>query len=256
MGEAPLRVYLTGTIRLERGAVLLDESHLPGRQGRVAFAMLAAERDRAISTDELSEQLWGGEPPGAWEVALRSIVSKLRAALGPVGLDGDPRIEHAFGCYQLRLPADAWVDLEAAADAVHRAEAALRDGDPEEAMGWSLAANAIARRGFLPGEDRPWATGRRAELQAIRVRALECRAQVNLERGEHEAAARDAELVVSVEPFRETSHRLLMRAHVAAGNPAEALRAYERCRSTIVEELGAGPSTETELLYLEILRSA
>ena len=151
MDQAPLRVYLTGTIRVERGTVLLDESHLPGRQGRVAFAMLSAERDRAVSTDELSEQLWGGAPPDAWEVALRSIVSKLRGALGRVGLDGHGWIEHAFGCYQLRLPSDAWVDLEAASDAVHRAEAALRDGDPDDAMGWSRAATAIARRGFLPG---------------------------------------------------------------------------------------------------------
>ena len=256
MSEASLRVYLAGTIRVERGSILLDEADLPGRQGRVAFAMLAAERDRAISTDELSEQLWSGEPPGAWEVALRAIVSKLRGALGGPGLDGHGWIEHAFGCYQLRLPSDAWVDLEVAADAVHRAEAALRGGDPDDAMGWSLAANAIARRGFLPGEDGPWAAGRRAELQAIRVRALECRAQVNLDRGEHEAAARDAELVVSLEPFRETAHRLVMRAHAAAGNPAEALRVYERCRAMIAQELGAGPSAETEHLYLEILRSA
>ena len=61
---------------------------------------------------------------------------------------------------------------------------------------------------------------------------------------------------MGLEPFRETAHRLVMRAHAAAGNPAEALRAYERCRSTIAEELGAGPSDATEDLYLQILRSA
>ena len=249
-------MYLAGTIHVERGAVLVREADLPGRQGRIAFAMLAAEHSRAVSTDDLAEQLWGGEPPGAWEVALRAIVSKLRGTLAEVGLDGHDWIAHAFGCYQLELPADAWVDVEAAADAVHRAEAALRAGDAADAMGWSLAANAIARRGFLPGEDCPWSTERRAELQAIRVRALECRAQVNLERGEHEAAARDAELVVGLEPFRETAYRLLMRGHAASGNRAEALRAYERCRTTIAEELGAGPAAETERLYLEILRSS
>jgi DNA-binding SARP family transcriptional activator len=256
MAESPLRVYLAGAIRLERGPVLVTESGLPGRQGRVAFAMLAAEHGRAISKDELAEELWAGEPPAAWDVALRAIVSKLRSALADVGIDGHEAVGHAFGCYQLRLPPEAWVDLEAAADAVHRAETSIRIGDLPDAMGWSLAANAIARRGFLSGESGPWVTRRRGELQAVRVRALECRAQVQLRRGEHGAAARDAELVVGLEPFRETAHRLLMRAHAAAGNPAEALRAYERCRRTIAEELGAGPSDETETLYLEILRSA
>ncbi|MGH2635611.1 MAG: AfsR/SARP family transcriptional regulator [Actinomycetota bacterium] len=256
MGEPTLRVYLAGSIRLERGEVLLPESRLPGRQGRVAIAMLAAEHGRAITTDELAEELWGGAPPAAWEVALRAIVSKLRAALHEVGIDRHEAVAHAFGCYQLHLPTDAWVDVEAAVDAIHRAETAIREGDLSDAMGWALAANAIARRGFLPGEDGRWASRRRAELGTIRVRSLECRAQVQLRRGEHQAAVRDAELVVALEPFRETAHRLLMRAHAAAGNHAEALRAFERCRRTIAEELGAGPSAETESLYLEILRSA
>lgn len=254
--EQTIRVHLAGTMCLERGDVLVPESRLPGRQGRLAFAMLAAERERALSKEELADELWSDELPKAWEVALRAILSKLRGVLAEAGLDGQAALAHAFGCYQLRLPSDAWVDLDAAADAVHRAESALRDGDPADAMGWSLVANAIARRGFLPGEDGAWATRRRRELQTVRVRALECRAQILVERGSPEAAVRDVETVLDLEPFRETAYRLLMRAHVAAGNPAEALRAFERCRTTITRELGVDPSAETEALYLDILRSA
>lgn len=251
-----LRIHLGGTICLQRGEVLVTESRLPGRQGRLAFAMLAAERERAVSKEELAEELWAGSPPRAWEVALRAIVSKLRGALSEAGLDGQAALAYAFGCYQLRLPPEAWIDLEAAADAVHRAESALRAGDPSEAVGWSLVANAIARRGFLPGEDGAWASRRRRELQDVRVRALECRASVQLEHDQPEGAIRDLEIVLGLEPFRETAYRLLMRAHVAAGNPAEALRTFERCRATIAEELGADPSAETRALYLDILRSA
>lgn len=256
MGKGTLRVHLAGTICLERGDLLVSESRLPGRQGRLAFSMLAAERERALSKEELADELWAGEPPAAWDVALRAIVSKLRGVLAEAGFDGQAALAHAFGCYQLRLPPDAWVDLEAAADAAHRAEAALRDGGLDDAMGWSLVANSIARRGFLPGEDGAWATRRRRELQDVRVRALECRAQVLIDRGSPESAARDVELVLDLEPFRETAYRLLMRAHVSTGNPAEAVRAFERCRSRFADELGVAPSGETEALYLEILRSA
>lgn len=254
--EQTIRVHLAGTMCLERGDVLVRESRLPGRQGRLAFAMLAAERDRALSKEELADELWREELPKAWEIALRAILSKLRGVLAEAGLDGQAALAHAFGCYQLRLPPDAWVDLEAAADAVHRAESALRDGDPADAMGWSLVANAIARRGFLPGEDGAWATRRRRELQTVRVRALECRARILVDRGSPEEAVRDVETVLDLEPFRETAYRLLMRAHASAGNPAEALRVFERCRATITEELGVDPSAETEALYLDILRSA
>src|SRR5262249_22603044 len=44
--------------------------------------------------------------------------------------------------------------------------------------------------------------------------------------------------------------------HVAAGNPAEALRVYERCRRFLADELGAYPSPESEAVYREILRSS
>jgi DNA-binding SARP family transcriptional activator len=44
-------------------------------------------------------------------------------------------------------------------------------------------------------------------------------------------------------------------AHAAAGNTAEALLAYERCRRSIAEELGVDPSPATKLVYEGILRS-
>ena len=41
-------------------------------------------------------------------------------------------------------------------------------------------------------------------------------------------------------------YRRLMEAHVAAGNRAEALQVYERCRRLLADELGTYPSPETE----------
>ena len=65
----------------------------------------------------------------------------------------------------------------------------------------------------------------------------------------------DAEEALRLEPFRESTYRTLMRAN-AAGNRAEALRVYQRCRDLRAEELGVDPSRETEGLYLGVLRSA
>ncbi len=155
----------------------------------------------------------------------------------------------------LRLPPDTWIDLEAAAEAVHRAETDLRAGRLAEANGGALVANAIARRPFLPGEEGGWVERRRAHLRDIRVRALECRAQIAIVNGDPALAAHDAEAVIELEPFREPGYQLLMRAQASAGNQAEALRAYERLRSMIADELGASPSPATEAVYLEILRS-
>lgn len=250
-----VRLFLAGRVALVGPGGLIDERRFPGRQGRVMFARLAIERDRAVPREQLAEALWGERPPRAWEPGLRAIASKLRVLLHAAGVPGSETLSSALGCYQLTLPAGAWVDLEAAADALHRAETALRAGDPSAACGWALGARAIASRSLLPGEDGRWLDRERTKLADLRLRALDCLAEVWIAQGDPRLAVRDAEEAISLEPFRESSHRLLMRAHQAAGNRAAALLAYERCRKLLAEELGADPAPETALVFEEILRA-
>ncbi len=249
-----LRIYLTSQVRIEHGDVLIGERDLPGRQGRTALALLVTERDRPVSRDELGDELWPREPPPAWEKAIMAVVSKLRAALRGAGL-GDTALTTSFGCYQLHLPADAWVDIEAAADSVHRAETALAAGDPRAAYPWAYVAYHVARRPFLAGDDGPWVRRKRNQLRDIHLRALECTVECAAANGELAEAVQAAEDALAIEPFRETIYQRLMRAHFAAGNRAEALRAYQRCRSVLAEELGVPPSPETQAVYTVIIQA-
>jgi DNA-binding SARP family transcriptional activator len=102
----PLRIYLTGRVLVEEsGTVLLDERSLMGRQGRLVFAYLVGEHLRAVSRDELAEELWlGAVPPPSWERSLSALISKLRALLASAGIPG-VALTGSFGHYQLLLPA-------------------------------------------------------------------------------------------------------------------------------------------------------
>jgi basic membrane lipoprotein Med (substrate-binding protein (PBP1-ABC) superfamily)/DNA-binding SARP family transcriptional activator len=217
------------------------------------FAYLAAQHGRAVPRDELAELLWGEELPATWEKALRVMMTKLRALLDDCGIDGSNSLTSAFGCYKLTLPAGAWIDVDAAVEAVERAEAELAVGDVEEARSQATAAAALAQRSFLPGEEGPWVEERRRDLRDVLVRSLECLRDGSLGAGEFADAVRHAEEVTKLEPFRESGYRRLMECHAAAGNPAEALRVYERCRRFLADELGAYPSPETESIYRELL---
>jgi len=230
---------------------LVPERRLPGNQARLAFALLVTERSDALSMERIADILWDGQAPESWDVALRAIVSKLRRALVDIG--GDATIQHAFGCYQLRLPSNAWVDIEAAAAAAHDAEAALHAGDLEAANGAALVANAIARRPFLEGADGEWVRRQRGRFQNIQVRALSCRAEVAHAHGDYAGAIGDAERVIAFEPYREQAYVTLMRAQVGSGNNAEALATYQRLRSVLTEDLGADPSPATEAAFVEVL---
>ncbi|MDQ1447433.1 MAG: family transcriptional regulator, regulator of embCAB operon [Actinomycetota bacterium] len=243
----PLRIYLTGRIALESDSGITDETAFPGRQGRRAFVFLALSAQRPVARDALADALWTGTPPASWETAIKSLMSKLRATLIAAGVSGDP-ITTVSGCYQLRLPLDTWIDLETCMRSVDVSEAEIRRGEIDRAWSEATVATAIARRPFLPGEDAPWIDEVRNRLRDAHVRALDVLAEVWLVRGNPKLSVASSEQALSLEPFRETGYRLLMRAHAQAGNRAEALRAYDRCARTLLGELGVRPDPETTAL--------
>lgn len=249
-----MRISLTGRVSIEADGARVDERSFPGRQGRLLFAYLLAE-GRPVPRDELAELLWGDAPPARWEKALSVLVSKLRALLEECGVDGQEALRSAFGCYQLALPPGAWIDVAAAREAADRAEAALGTGDLRVAREAAREAAALARRSFLPGEDGSWIEEKRRELSELLVRALEGLADASLAAGNAREGVRHAEELTALEPYREGGYRRLMQAHAAAGDSAEALRVYERCRRLLADELGAYPSAETESIYRELLRA-
>jgi len=183
------------------------------------------------------------------------LASKLRGALGENGLREPITLTAAFGCYRLDLPEGSWVDVDAAEQAADEAEAALAREDIEEAKRQAALAESLVRGSFLPGDDGPWVEEKRRELAGVRARALSALAEACLRSGEPQESVRWAEQAIDAEPFRESGYRCLMAAHVAAGNRAEALRVYERCRHLLAEELGAFPSPETEALYRDLLEA-
>ena len=248
-----LRVFLAGRVKVEADGVVLEDGRLATRQGRLVFAYLVAERGRPVPTDELAEALWGSAPPATWDKALTVIASKLRSALTDAGVEGGAALTSAFGCYRLDLPEGSWVDVIVAADAADAAEQALAMGHLEEARAAAAPAVGLLRQPFLPGEDGAWVEARRRELADVQGRALNVLAEASLRLGDAPEAAKWAEQALALEPFREAGYRRLMEAHAAAGNRAEALQVYERCRLLLAEELGAYPSPETESIYRQLL---
>ena len=246
-----LNVFLTGRVAAEANGRVLDEAHFPGRQGRLLFVYLVAAESRPVPRDELADAIWGESPPATWEKALTVIASKLRALVAEDGIT----LTNAFGCYRLDLPEGTWVDLFAAASGAQYAEEAIAAGELDDARAAAESAESLARRPFLPGEDGAWVEQKRRDLADIRERALSVLADACLRSGAAREAAKWADELIALSPFREAGYRSLMEAHVVAGNRAEALRVYEQCRQLLAEELGAYPSPETDSIYRALLEA-
>jgi DNA-binding SARP family transcriptional activator len=249
-----VRVYLAGHVAVESAAGWITTGDFPSQQARLVFAALLLERGRPLSRGELAQILWPRDAPRAVDSALNALASRLRPLLARLGPAWAHAVVGARGTYELRPPVPVWVDLEAAAEAVHEAEAAVRHGRIPMAYGPSAVAHHIARRPFFPGEEGAWVDGWRVRLREIRLRALEVRGAVYLANAEPALALQNGHEMLGIQPFREAGHRLVMRAHAAMGNTAEALLAYEACRRLIADELGVDPSPQTKAEHEAVLR--
>ena len=250
-----LRIYVTGRVAVEvDGKVVIDERQFRGKQGRLLFVYLINERSRPVSKEELASVLWPDEQSEAWEAALSALTSRLAGLLSSGEMEGQGMsFSRSLGQYQLMLPIDAWVDIEAGNSALDRAEAAVRSGEARQALGPAAVAASIARRPFLPGVDGFWRESLQGKLQRQLVRALDCLGEMQLEIGESQNAVESALEALSLDPYRERTHRCLMRAYVATGNRAKAVAAYHEFRELLADEVGTDPESETQALYLEIL---
>jgi DNA-binding SARP family transcriptional activator len=242
-----VEITLTGDVRVGDVAV--------SGPSRVVLAALVLERPAGIPRDRLADILWPDGPPRTWASALRTHVSRVRSVLAAAVPAGGETVVAGETGYHLALPAGVAldVDVERAEAALHAARDALGAGDAGAALAAASGAVDGLRAPFLPGHPGEWAEDVRAGLDETRVAAHEAASRAALAAGDPGRALAAAEAAVARAPLRESAHRARLAALAAGGNRAEALRAYQRLRRALADELGVDPSPETEAAYLDLL---
>jgi DNA-binding SARP family transcriptional activator len=246
-GWAKARIQLCGRFVVDIDGSRIEDM-LPGRRGRVLFAYLVLNRGRPLPREELLRVGWGDDAPTDTRNALSVLLSKLRHSLGAGRLRGRTEIE-------LLLPQATFVDVEAALEGAHRAESCIAEGRWAEAWGPAGIAYHVATRPFLTGLDAPWIDEWRRRLEEVRLRGLESFAAAGLGLGGPALAQAEerARMLTALAPYRETGHRILIEALERRGNVAEALRAYERLRTLLRDELGIAPSPTLQAVHRRLL---
>ena len=86
------------------------------------------------------------------------------------------------------------------------------------------------------------------------VHALEAQCRRLTETRRFGAAVQAGLAAVAGEPLRESAHRTLIHAHLAEGNPGEAVRQYHLYRRLLAGELAIEPSAAIRELVRPLLR--
>ena len=224
------------------------ERELGGPTTRLLFGFLVLNRQRRVSRDELLMAVYGEDASSDYGPRLSVLLSKLRAVVGTDLVLGRSTLE-------LLLPADAFVDVEAALAALHRAEYHVSNQQWVQAWGPAGVAYHVATRPLLAGHDAVWLDEWRRRLADVQVRGLECLTAARLGLGGPTLpqAADCARRLIALAPYRETGHRMLMEALERTGNVAEALLVYEQLRTLLQHEFGIEPSATVLAVYRRLI---
>jgi WD40 repeat protein/DNA-binding SARP family transcriptional activator len=222
---------------------------LGGPRQRTVLALLLVNANKVVTTDRLIDELYGDEPPDAARKSLQSYVANLRKALNK----GRELLQSRPPGYLLEVDSSQ-VDARVFERLVHQARAAL-EKDPATAR--DHLTEALAQWYGSPmidvADEAPSLRQEAVRLRELRLSAIEDRIEAGLKLGQHQAASVELESLVAEHPLRERLWGQLMLALYRSGRQAEALRAYQKARRILGEELGIEPSPALQELEDRIL---
>ncbi|MET9408106.1 BTAD domain-containing putative transcriptional regulator [Streptomyces sp. NPDC002935] len=219
-----------------------------GPRPRALLTLLLLHAGQPVSTERLTDGLYGAEWPAGAANALQSQVSRLRRRLGT-----PPEIEATPTGYRIAVSPDS-VDAHRFERLAREGRTALRGGDHLSAAGLLREALALWRGPALA--DLPGAHAQVARLDELRLAAFQDRVDADLALGGGPELVPELRELITSHPLSERLYGQLMRALHSGGRPAEALAVYEEARRTLADELGADPSPELSALHLELLQGA
>jgi DNA-binding SARP family transcriptional activator len=110
---------------------------------------------------------------------------------------------------------------------------------------------------LLPDWNDDWLVVDRERLRQLRLHVLETLAGQLALQGMFGMAMEAALAALRADALRESAHRTVIRIHLAEGNIAEAMHAYDECCAVLAREIGLAPSAETvQLMRTVELRRA
>lgn len=204
---------------------------------RQVLAVLALAPGEVVSTDRIADAIWGDIVPASAKKIVQNHVLGLRRAYGTAFVTTRPD-GYALGISEPATDARAFESLARAGGS------ALDQGGLGEASRALDEALALWRGRPFP-DLASWVPAmiETARLEELHRGVVENRLDAQVANGAHAGTIADLEAAVSAEPLRERRWELLMVALYRSGRQAEALRAFQRARAVLVEELGIEPGT-------------
>ncbi|MGO9763585.1 MAG: AfsR/SARP family transcriptional regulator [Solirubrobacteraceae bacterium] len=241
MAGPRLRIRTLGRTTVESLEGPIGGAWLDQRAGQL-LKYLVAERQRAVTVDEIGESIWPGGAEYTVGTSVRYYVHALRCKLEPQRGCREPStfIIARSGSYRLELD---HVEIDADEFEAHvTAGLAAAELDPQAGAAELERGLAIYRGDFLA--DLPyaeWAMPERHRLHDLACIGLRRLADIRMELRVLDGAARALERLATLQPFDEDVHRRLIELDIMQGRRSDAVRRYDALRSRLKRTFGHDP---------------
>lgn len=186
-----------------------------------------------LESDVLVDRVWPDAAPANAMAALRASVHRLRRALG------DERIVVSVGG-SCRLHRRVIADVLETESLV--AGLRLLGTLTEDERTWLRTCLRVLAENEQAAYTRwPWFAAYEPRITELRHHVAMLLADDALQRSEPDQALLYAETLLRSDPLDEPANELLIRAHFAAGRPAEGLRRFRFYRDLLQREFGVNP---------------
>jgi len=242
-----LKLLGTAVLHTAEGPVELSPS------ATMLCAYLALGPREGRSRAAAAAQLFANCPDRAARRRLNTALWRLRTAIkSRLGVD----LVAVGGNSRLTLSAAVPLVVDATVfEALVSPILCLRAAELTEPQAAELERAVLLHRGqLLERCDDDWVLTDRYRIENLYFSALDYLVQYHGARGEIGAVAKFGDLALTVEPLREDVHRHLMNAYGRSGRTDLVERQFERCRTLLLDELGADPMPETLAAYARLMR--
>lgn len=246
-----LEISLLGGFQLHSDGVLLDPISL--RAGRSLLAFLSMNRERAHTRDFLAGTFWPDLPDSRARRRLSQALWQIKTHVGQGSDRKQPFLLTSGDTVRLNPDAPYQLDVEQFEQALKRADSQTVS-DPLTEIEILEAAVRLYKGDLLEGFYDDWALPDRERLRGSFLNAVERLSELTMSRGDYETALIHSRRLTQHDPFREEGHRRVMRLAVLLGRHNDAIRQYQLCRRTLIDELNTEPSKATRELYRATLR--
>lgn len=250
--EPALRIQTLGGFRMWQQGKAIAPTAWEREKAVHLFQFLVTHRRRFLHKEEIIDRLWP-------ELEIETGDRDFRVALNAVhrvteperGRRAEPTIIRRQGLAYGLDPEHIWIDADEF-DALIAAGNHALPVEVERAIEHYQAAAVLYTGEYLPDQRyQDWTTAERERLHTLALGTLTALANLLVERNSLESL-RLTQRVLALEPIWEEAYRVQMRAYLAQGNRAMALRTYARCVKMLEEEFGVEPLPETQTLYTAI----